>query len=367
MRRQALRPGLSPYVGRWPFKQNLPNFTAALAAVRAGTRNAKVLCIGDSITCGKGGANGPRSQSFIAQAAALLQTDLGVKVSSVGFLGTGTFAPYPPYDGRVAVSAALDYAGSGIGGNFFHTVTVGEYVEFTPGVAADRLEVCMMHYTGNGQAEVLIDGVVVATIDTGDAPGLRYYTYSTTLATHTIRIRNKVAGVGFPDVFTVGFNAYNSAVKEVQLINAGWGGSTVGNWISNSWPWEGNQAIPIVDPDLTLVELTINDWLANTAVATYQAQLAQLLDTILVSGSDALVFAGPSSDTAVATAPVQAALTAGARATAASKGVAFLDFKDALGDYAAMNAKGLMVDSYHVTTPAGHALLADLTRILIAG
>lgn len=83
-------------------------------------------------------------------------------------------------------------------------------------------------------------------------------------------------------MFIAGGVAWRSDVKRARVINAGWGGARIADWITTDQPYRAYGSIPAAAPDLSVVCLTINDWNAGTAVATYKAGLGTLVDRCLI-------------------------------------------------------------------------------------
>ena len=149
-------------------------------------------------------------------------------------------------------------------------------------------------------------------------------------------------------------------MKRARVINAGWGGARIADWITTDQPYRAYGSIPAAAPDLSVVCLTINDWNAGTAVATYKAGLGTLVDRCLTTG-DVLLMTGCPSDPAQGKASyaAQAALRDAVFEVAATRGLAAPIDGTALfgGSFAA----GLMFDSVHPNA-AGQARIAEAVR-----
>jgi hypothetical protein len=141
---------------------------------------------------------------------------------------------------------------------------------------------------------------------------------------------------------------YTNGQNYIHLLNAGWGGSRIANWIENANLFDPLNWPPIVDPTCTEINAVINNANDNTPTATYQAQLATAIDAWKAVG-DVYIRTGNCVDPASAAAPNLTRIVNAAIATAQSKNVPILRTHLAPngGDWTAANAAGKMFDAYH--------------------
>jgi hypothetical protein len=141
---------------------------------------------------------------------------------------------------------------------------------------------------------------------------------------------------------------YTNGQNYIHLLNAGWGGARVANWIENVNLFDPLKWPPIVVPTCTEINLVINDANDGLATATYQTRLGTLIDAWKAVG-DVYIRTGNCVDPASAAAPNLTRIVNAAIATAQSKNVPILRTHLAPngGDWTAANAAGKMFDAYH--------------------
>jgi len=124
----------------------LPTWSAAVRAQRAGKRNARLLCIGDSTTAGHGANSSGMVANNIAQSyptvLANLMTSRGSKSSWQSFLGSHNAASQNAFDSRISAGASWDYSVNAwtVGGTT-HRSGGNTNFSFTPTEAWDTAEI----------------------------------------------------------------------------------------------------------------------------------------------------------------------------------------------------------------------------------
>ncbi|MEJ8404150.1 SGNH/GDSL hydrolase family protein [Brevundimonas vesicularis] len=345
---------------------DLPVWSAAVRTMQAGGREARLLCIGDSVTQGYGAVSGGWTPNGRASAwperLAAMMSGRGLPASAASVAGAGAAdgasGGYSAYDPRVTMGAGWSVnALTGMGGKLFSGAASSTGVwSFQPDGPVDRFDLWAVTNTALGVLTIETDGAVRATVNTTKAASMEVMTVAFPETAGPVSVRWASGGA----VFIAGGVAWRSDVKRARVINAGWGGARIADWITTDQPYRAYGSIPAAAPDLSVVCLTINDWNAGTAVATYKAGLGTLVDRCLTTG-DVLLMTGCPSDPAQgkATYAAQAVLRDAVFEVAATRGLTAPIDGTAL--FGGSFGGGLMFDSVHPNA-AGQARIAEAVR-----
>ena len=345
---------------------DLPVWSAAVRTMQAGGREARLLCIGDSVTQGYGAVSGGWTPNGRASAwperLAAMMSGRGLPASAASVAGAGAAdgasGGYSAYDPRVTMGAGWSVnALTGMGGKLFSGAASSTGVwSFQPDGPVDRFDLWAVTNTALGVLTIETDGAVRATVNTTKAASMEVMTVAFPETAGPVSVRWASGGA----VFIAGGVAWRSDVKRARVINAGWGGARIADWITTDQPYRAYGSIPAAAPDLSVVCLTINDWNAGTAVATYRAGLGTLVDRCLTTG-DVLLMTGCPSDPAQgkATYAAQAVLRDAVFEVAATRGLTAPIDGTAL--FGGSFGGGLMFDSVHPNA-AGQARIAEAVR-----
>jgi lysophospholipase L1-like esterase len=335
--------------------QNLQHWRKALASVRDGTGRAKLLLLGDSTTAGTGSGSGGTSNtvgayahSFPRALAPLLARSVTVNDNS--FIGDQSMSvvvtPYNSYDPRVTIGTGWTYTPGTIGGFMFKfNPGANTLLSFAPAAAFDTMVIWYSKSSTGGSFTVNVDGgATISTINTNaGTSSLSSSTLTVAKATHTINI-NASNNTTF---FILGIITYDSAVPAVDLIQGGAHGSSVAGLVSaGGSPWSPVPALSTFAPDLTVMDLTINDSENGTALDTYRTGLQQLITAAQATG-DVILMVGPPSNTTIATNGTLDQYIAVMRSLALANNCGMLDLKTRWVSYAVTNPVLPYSDSKH--------------------
>jgi lysophospholipase L1-like esterase len=369
----TLRIGTAPSDTSFALAQRLPRWRAARALQRAGARNARALMLGDSTTWGYG-AGGASFAGNLKDAAvpAQLARLLGGS-SSQSYFGNGDVTAlnrYPGADSRISPGSWGVAGGSKIGiGLYPYLATAASTFAFTPVGAIDTIEIYYPSDPTFGTFTVNVDGgASLGTVNCAQATGFRKTTFTVALATHTI---NCIWASG--SAYKTGIVAYNSAQKEISVINAGVAGANMADIVappSAALAYSPLNSLPLLGADLVIANLTVNDANYSTDLATYGTRGNAFAAAVKATGADALFLTGvptnPAKVAPVASFDQQRQYIDVYMAAAAANDIPVLDVHALFKTFAAANARGLMIDDIHPNA-LGYGLIAgEISRLLLA-
>ena len=326
---------------------------AAIARVRAKTGNMRIGFIGDStqtgaFSLGSGvGVIGNRAVSHVAFCAAALNCKETPAISS-SFWGDQNIvgATVPQYDPRITWGAGWGVAtGRSIGGFMHYNATTTNALTFLPTNPVDTFEV--YYATAAGAAEFTISRTGDATtsaIVTAGANGIGKYTFTGALSdTNAVSIQRNGIGAG---LFIIGINAYNSAESAIQCFNWGWSSGAVADWVVSTLAYNPLPAMVNAACDHYVVTYGINEWASGVNLATSTANLAAIVDALLVVG-DVSLCTGYPSQKASASLAVQKTYVDALYSIAAARNLAVNDVWQKVGSYEQGNAMGYYANNLH--------------------
>lgn len=356
--RVALMAGMSRQ-GFYNFSgDNLKRTQTALAAQRNGISNARILAYGDSTTIGTGtGPSGPTNldnakvNSWPSMVANILPG--GSNSSFMGDNGTNDAGEVvSAYDPHITLGA--DW-GSGVGttaGGYFLSGFGPTSLTFLPSNPVDTFEIRFATFTGNGTAAVNVNGGSTLTTLNGNAPdSIAKSTVSAPLASNTLNIVPP-DDTGF---YLQSVIAYNSAIKEVQILNGGWWGADSGTLSNASLPYNQLPTMAGMGQNLTIMENGIvNDWQFDT-LATSKTNNQALITAALAASSDVILMSGVPSDPSKASYLTQYQFVEQMRALAYSNKIPMIDIWTLFGG---TYQPTLMYDAVHPNLP-GYTKIAN--------
>lgn len=300
--------------------QNTAHLRAALARVRAGSGTAKIAFVGDSTTVGDYASStslvfsNDKVLAYPNQLAKML-TARGLPAQNDSFFGggnvngpSGTFrTDYPAYNPAVSFTGTSWTISSfySLGANTFQSGTNGEILSFVPVSAFDTIDVYWAQNPFGGNIVVNVDGgATLSTINTNGTAGVGKTTITgVTRATHTINLVTSVTGGNF--VFPIGVAVRDSTAgnARVELYNLGFSGgfvnypgiptSSYGASLAAA-PYGYFAALPVMAPDVTFINLTINDIANQVETPTaYGVALGAMVTAALAVGDCVLMVGNP--------------------------------------------------------------------------
>lgn len=271
-------------------------FQAKLAAMKTGTGNVRVFCLGDSTTVGKGSTAG--ADKWGNSWPALLTKYLiknGVNATNAGFFCNGDGTNASAYNPRLVVGNVWSGADDTIGGSLQTASANTNPIAYTPTEQWDTAKVWYATIPSSGTLSLDVDGSGTVTQSTTGASGMSSKTITTTLGIHTLNIKWSSGGA----VYIMGAELWNSTINQVQVINCGWGGLKTGTLVENTNPYNPLGALQTLAPDLTIFGTVINDWGNTVNLTTFKANVQTLITTAQISGDAIWLISVPTANAQV--------------------------------------------------------------------
>lgn len=334
---------------------NLNKYAAGVAAVNAGTRNAQVLASGDSTTFGYSVL---KTQSYPSVLAGLIS-----KMNAAGSMfgdGNVGISTFPVDDTRISVGSGwFSSATMTLGGQFLQcdSPDTGTLSIAVP-TATDTYDVYYQTGSGFGTFTLDVGGGVLATVNCNAAGGLSKQTVTFTAGTNTLNIKRTTGG----SVFIAEVYGYKSTVKEISVLNAGNSGRKAGDFVATTNAWDSGSRIAAIAPDLSIIMIGINDWVAGTNVSTYQSQVQTQVINCLASGDVILMSPAPSFPSSAPPYVTQAQYVAAINAVSVAQGCGFIDIWNLFGG--TFN-NAWMSDQFHPST-TGYVQIANAVATALA-
>lgn len=283
------------YVFNYNPRTTLAKWRAALAKVRLGTSDAKIMCCGDSTTFGKGSAADATTGTAGSYPRRLAQI-LNLNTLNPSFLGLAVTNTASSPDSRWAMGAGWSrYSGVGIGNiSFYKTLSSAGDLVFTPTVASgptittDSFEIYVLHYSSQGTATITATGGTPVNVPSGLSASIVKYTAAplARLSTNAVTITKTGAG----NCWVLGIEPIDTTIKSVRVANAGVSSTQlVGSWDQSGNVYDSSDCIVAYAPDLTIISLGINDATAGTVTAAAYSTALQILITAAKTSGDVLL------------------------------------------------------------------------------
>jgi hypothetical protein len=350
----------------------------------AGSGPVKILVIGDSTSMGAYATGGTQQADGLGpwpvQFRNFLRNNIAPCTYTFGIptpLGASYSDPRWVISGAGVAYGDTGPVGLGSKGFFRFGRDAPGSITYTPGNKCDTIKVYFAQLPGQQTLPVTIDGSSVANIVTGASPSQwGVATYTVTAGTnHVVVVGPPVAGSGggTGDSFIMGIECYMANTPEIQICNGGINASKTGDWnvTGGSAPWNSVNFINLWQPDLTIIDLTINDCFFQVPTATAQTNLQVLITAAKLTGDVILTSLLPSQygQTGSETQPAWRDMV---KNLAASQNVGMVDLYGRYqGSWNYLNAKGWEHDGLGHLFDAGYTDLAstmyDVIRVILHG
>ena len=292
----------------------LPNFKAAVAAVRAGTSNAAIWLQGDSTTAGEGAGVVPGNgigpnvftNAYPYTVAHLLAADYTAQVGGAGcravedgFVGSQLLngTTYPGYDSRVGMGS---WTASG-GGGYIASTAAGAMFSMTFANACNQVNFAMRNTLVGAMDVYAADGTtLLGTISADTTSATTFQSLSVPAGTTGIKLSYKS---GTPQVYLI--QPINTLIKQMYIYKNGWPATTLSSVAGQSGLASPRNIIVNVRPSLVIIDSYINE-ATNPAVnteAVYKASLQAFVDTAKAAGAEVLFVFGNWASATSANAP----------------------------------------------------------------
>jgi len=328
---------------------DLKNFRNAYDRMKnfQGTR-CKVLVIGDSTEAGAG-APIPTGDGLTGAATlaspydlAWIMTNHGLSAYNSSRMANNGYGN--GYDPRMVENSGWSYGGpSCLGGNISGNSASTQTATFSPSNNVDTFQII---YPTTSSATS-----IVAEIDSGTPVTINQYSASSALASASVSATSGVhtLSLKLPSLpgscFWSAILAYNNTNPFIEVLNAGLGGGQTSNFISNTSVWDALPEIEYIAPNLTIIDLYINDAANSVPVTTYQANLQTIITACQLSGDVILITGNPNNSSTVnATYP---SYLAAMISLAQTNNCLFFDTQQRFYSWAQANNLGWMYDQYH--------------------
>lgn len=328
--------------GKFPFTRNvdflgLPKWAAALARQRNGSGDAKILVCGDSTVAGVG------SSSSTVHNLNSWPSRLITLLNQAGYAAApGLTIPPKTSDTRWVLGAGWatqPYYGFSGKTSFKGTHPTGALVFGDSRASYDRFDIYYLQFGSSGNFTATATGGATSTVVAHVNPAaIQKITVSAAAAatTNTVSIASSLG-----DLIIVGIEPWLSTASRIRVGNAGASGTRASEWAVVD-QFGSAVAIAKYAPDLTIFSLGINDAGSALSAATYLANMQTLITAARLSGDVIVLTMPPSSDA------TQSALEAAYVRGLYDLGVPIIDvFNRAGGQWATMNALGMMSDTLH--------------------
>lgn len=265
----------------------LPKWRLALAKVKVGFSDAKVIFIGDSTIAGS-----------VAQALANTMPSRLVNrfnssspVTAIQEFSNDYVQDYKVGTWALGTGCSASATGAGVSCTVGSTATT-----WTPGGTqpCDSFRLEYMTNGGLGTITVSATGGTPSVINTNTTAGNHWVTVTAAslLTTNALSFQN-TGGSG--TIYVGSVECYDSTTTHVRFANYGKDGTKTSDWLSGANPFGIYDGFTTYQPDLTIIGLGINDAGASVPCSTTISNLQTIITAAQVSGDVILMTVIPSS------------------------------------------------------------------------
>jgi lysophospholipase L1-like esterase len=333
---------------------DLPKWRLALAKMRTGTSDARILAVGDSTTGGNDATS--NAYTYPTQLANILKTaytnvssDFSDPATSLGqttyyALGTG-------WSGNVGGSISANSAGS--------TSTT-----YTPGGSTtyNTFDVYYLCSSSSGTLTMQATGgssvPVVTGTGTCGAAGVHKTTITAALPATTNAVTlSATSGT----VYVIGVDPSLSTTTRIRVSNLGFSGAKTSDFYPVSQGYGFGYTLQTYAPDLCIIWLGVNDAGASVAATTYATNLAGIVTYCQASGDVILMTLVPSSGSPYTT--YEPEYLSQVQSVAATSSLPIVDIWDR---YKATWQTSFMSNALHPNNSGYLDIAGAISKILIA-
>ncbi len=337
---------VAPYVQPGVLLQTslqLPKTRAALARVKSGNGNMRILCLGDSTTSGywsNGTTSGDlKTHSWPGALSSLLNAaGINAHINSTFGCEANNKANF---DTRLSVGSGWQQGlSNSLGGNFYFANSATGNLSFTPTVNVDTFNLFFTKFGGDGTVSYNLNGGSSTNMSL-NGTGIASAIATTTLGINTVNF-NWVSGGNVNAGYV---EAYDSSRKWVSVMNAGVYGWASGNYYPQDPNYGTQSFITLLAPDLTIIALGINDWQQSVSITTYTNNIQGLITRALTVGDCLLLAPNPTNSTIML--PQQQPYISAEYALAQSNNIPVVDIWSRFVSQPSASVLGMMGDFLH--------------------
>jgi hypothetical protein len=283
-----------------------------------------------------------------------------------GMAGNTVIADWMAYDPRISVTGDWKTnVNKTVGGQFPFLPTGGSgSLRFTPGATTDTVSIFLYSTPASGKVNVSAgaSNVIVGT-KSADVDKVLKIDFPYSAGTSCIEVTPEGStGV----IYVMGMDAYNSCSPAISVINVGWSGSKLENWMDSRFPLSPFNMLGRLAPDMTTLDIGTNDMNVSDDVAGFMSQYQSLVNMLSMSGDVCIQSAIQSDPSSFSTAENYHAFTDAMKALAMSSRRPFISNEDIFGGYSAAKEAGYVTDARHRNTLGNCRLACVHTSILQA-
>ncbi|WP_088320287.1 SGNH/GDSL hydrolase family protein [Kineosporia sp. R_H_3] len=331
--------------------QNAKKWRAALAKVRAGTANARLLCVGDSTTAGQTAANWGQNYPSVV-------TDM---LNRYYVPAEQTFVFPRPSAGPAADPRATMGAGWSNSFGYWQATTSGSVLtiqpsQFTGPPTVDTIEIWYIKNTGRGDFTVNVNGGATLATISALAGSLSVGKSTVTFTAASAPSINLVT-VSAAEVDIIGVNCFLSTKTVVQVGNCGQGAAKAQDWVGTGFAFTIQNAFVNYLPDLSIIDFGINDAGASRTSGQFSTDMQSLITRAVAASGDVMLKSmAPSNGAPYTTFEPQYIPVLNALAQSNSLGL--IDVYSRWQSYAVSNPLGYYSDGLHPSS-FGYADIAQ--------